>query len=263
MRFMRSASFFKNVDGSPVFQHKAVLYANGSKLFLACIKQDVRDNEIKLNLLNGEEILLDEIYPPFDSRKFTEARIQPFQSQFIKRPDLMSYRGVKEDGDIEENRPHIRDNTFLEVKMMQVIKRTPHQNIVKFHGCVVEDGRIVGLCLQKCPENLKDRLGKKKIVDSKRVLKELNSAVSHLHSLGYSHNDIHPGNIMFGENGGVVLSDFDYAGIIGVKLGHKTRNDGFETKPSFSLPNMEFSDPKNDLYALKKVQQHIEMNQSK
>ena len=72
--------------------------------------------------------------------------------------------------------------------------------------------------------------------------------IRHLHQLGLAHNYINPSNIMMDGEKPVVI-DFDSAKPIGQKLGDKVGTFEWE------LEGAEFSEPENDLYGLKNIQE--------
>jgi hypothetical protein len=50
---------------------------------------------------------------------------------------------------------HLISASFLEkAKTMEILAKNPHRNIVRYHGCRVRRGRIVGLVLDRHPTTL-------------------------------------------------------------------------------------------------------------
>jgi len=97
-----------------------------------------------------------------------------------------------------------------EVRVLEKLSRTPHPNIVAYHGCVVKDGLIVGIALEKCVKDLSERLQDTKTpLDIDKCLVQIAAALIHIHGLGYCHNDIKPQNVMVRADGSVALIDFD------------------------------------------------------
>jgi hypothetical protein len=45
-----------------------------------------------------------------------------------------------------------------EAMTLELLLRNPHANIVRYHGCMIKRGRIVGFILDRYPMNLKQRL---------------------------------------------------------------------------------------------------------
>ena len=78
----------------------------------------------------------------------------------------------------------------------------------------------------------------------------LESAVSHLHSLGLAHNDLHPGNVLVDDRGAPVLRDFEAAREIGAKLGIRRGTEGWIEG---EMEDYHTSDKRHDLFALGKI----------
>jgi serine/threonine protein kinase len=102
---------------------------------------------------------------------------------------------------------------------MEFLKTHPHPNIAQYYGCIVKRDRIVGMVLDRYPKTLLQRLKMgNKDVNVNEWFKAISSAISHIHSLGYAHNDICPMNIMIDENGTPFLIDFGSCLPVGSKL---------------------------------------------
>ena len=67
---------------------------------------------------------------------------------------------------------------------LESLRHHPHPNIVEYRGCVVENGLVEFLVLERYPEQLSDVVYK---VDHAKVLRDIGTAVEHLHSLGFVH----------------------------------------------------------------------------
>jgi serine/threonine protein kinase len=91
---------------------------------------------------------------------------------------------------------------------MEQIVTSPHPNIIGYHGIQVQDGRILGLVFDRYQRNLLAHLKRGDNVEIGGFASALASAVSHLHSLGFAHNDINPENNMVDDNGKPILIDF-------------------------------------------------------
>ena len=101
--------------------------------------------------------------------------------------------------------------------IFELLLHNPHPNIVRYHGCLIKRGRIVGIMLDRYPMTLKQRLENGHF-DSEICMSKLTSAVSHLHSLGLAHNDLTPMNIMIDEHDTPVIIDFGSCQPFGCKL---------------------------------------------
>ncbi|EGR49374.1 uncharacterized protein TRIREDRAFT_106487 [Trichoderma reesei QM6a] len=130
---------------------------------------------------------------------------------YVKKPSLQDHVD-----------PELENRVEHEIKMCELIKRDPHPNLASYYGCVVKEGKVMGICFKKYQRTLLEtvnpgRLSKRHFMESGRPLvrnhmkgwlESLRSAVIHLHSLGLVHNDITPANIMLDEADSPVLIDF-------------------------------------------------------
>lgn len=127
---------------------------------------------------------------------------------YIKRPILLLYDVFQEHSVLNL----IPKGLLEEAKAMEILSQHSHPNIIHYHGCRVRRGRIVGLVLDRHPNTLTDYLNNKvEIVDKEPFMQALESAIRHLHSLGWAHNDLNPGNVLVNKAGMPVLVDFGSA----------------------------------------------------
>jgi len=81
-----------------------------------------------------------DIYPEFP-KDFTEALPESISdTDYIKVADLRSY-GLDRQG--------VAKLVREEARVYEYLNKQPHQNIVKYRGCVVRDGLITGLALAR------------------------------------------------------------------------------------------------------------------
>lgn len=71
-----------------------------------------------------------------------------------------------------------------EVTTLESLRRHPHPNIVKYRGCVVEGALVEGIALERYTHQLSYVADK---VDPAMVLRDVGSALEHLHALGIVH----------------------------------------------------------------------------
>lgn len=174
---------------------------------------------------------------------------------YIKRPSLLGYDGLRRHGESNQIAQRVLD----EVLVYEQLRISPHPNLVTYLGCEVCNGLISGICLAKYPETLMERVNprslmkrafkfdKRTIMDRERLLKGVKSGITHLHSLGFVHNDLNPSNIMLLEDETPVVIDFDSCRRIGDSLRGVGRTyEWYDEK-------VEVSSPKNDLDALKEI----------
>ncbi|KAH8921174.1 hypothetical protein BT69DRAFT_1264779 [Atractiella rhizophila] len=109
-----------------------------------------------------------------------------------------------------------RDLYSHELQTLDIISRSPHPNICRYHGHVTDGTFVTGLCFEKHQISLWEAIYRNKRIDSTFVLEEVGKGLEHIHSIGFSHNDISPTNIMLdfdadGNLTAVVIIDFDSA----------------------------------------------------
>lgn len=129
-----------------------------------------------------------------------------------------------------------------------MLLRNPHPHIVKYHGCLVNRGCIVGLVLDRHPITLQHRLEEDaENFGVENCMHKLRSAVSHLHSLGRAHNDLTPMNIMLDDDDNPVIIDFGSCQPFGTSL-------ITAGTPGWIDEDFTVSAHEHDLIALEKIQ---------
>lgn len=166
---------------------------------------------------------------------------------YIKRPNLSMYDIFQEHNVLNL----IPEGLLEEARAMEMLSQHLHPNIIRYHGCRVRRGRITGLVLDRHPHTLTDYL-KNEVgsVDQEAFMKALSSAIYHLHSLGWAHNDLNPSNILVNEEGMPVLIDFGSAREIGAKLGTSRGTKGWIDS---DMKDYHTSDKGHDFFALEKI----------
>src|SRR5262249_28776695 len=129
----------------------------------------------------------------------------------IKRPSLLDY----EDASGHE---WIRKILPAEALVMERIAAAPHPNVVRYFGCLMRNGLLTGIVLEKHSRSLNDRCVQGQKVDTDRFMAKLEDAVHHLHSLKLAYNDLNPNNVMVDEAGMPVLIDFGSCQPLGGRL---------------------------------------------
>jgi serine/threonine protein kinase len=165
-------------------------------------------------------------------------------SAYVKRPGLTNYESMKGTDFVPKA---LLDETLI----MEQISKSPHPNIIGYHGCRVRRGRITAILLEQLEETLTQRASTPSIqeLDQDGFLKALESAVDHIHSLGLAHNDINPDNIMF-KNGAPVLIDFGSCQPFGKRL-QSLGTPGWYEELFFT------SEKKHDIYSLTKMREWL------
>ncbi|KAF2799822.1 serine/threonine-protein kinase-like protein [Melanomma pulvis-pyrius CBS 109.77] len=184
--------------------------------------------------------------PPTDVTEFSSPITG---SLYIKRPDLKSW------DDFEGTDFLLR--LFLgEIETWELLRRHPHPNIVRYHGCTVNRGRITGIVLDQYPTTLEERLkASPRAFNKDLVLEGTESAVAHLHSLGLAHNDLSPVNIMLDECDRPFIIDFGSCKPFGSRL-MEVGTEGWVEDHSI------FSEQRHDDTALQKIRAWLEKMES-
>lgn len=166
---------------------------------------------------------------------------------YVKRPDIDMYDVFQEHNVLNL----IPKGLLEEAKVMEKLSQHSHPHIIRYHGCCVHRGRIVGLVLDRHSDTLagylKNKVGS---IDKKRFMQALESAIRHLHSLNWAHNDLNPDNILVDEAGMPVLIDFGSAREIGAKLGASRGTKGWIDG---EMKDYHTSDSGHGLCALEKI----------
>lgn len=97
------------------------------------------------------------------------------------------------------------------IKEARIAAQMRHSNIVSIFDVGKQDG-IYYFAMEYLKESLKKRIQKSSSIlkprESLRIAKDIALALSYAHQKGFVHRDIKPDNIMFREDGAVVLVDF-------------------------------------------------------
>jgi len=111
--------------------------------------------------------------------------------------------------------------TIKDLKNCQMLMQHPHPNVLPYLGCLVEDGRVTGLCFKKASKTLMEMVNPEMVLkvkfdaschplpDKEKLLQGWEAGIRHIHSIGHVHNDVHPTNLMVLDDGTPVVIDFD------------------------------------------------------
>ncbi|KAF9767658.1 hypothetical protein IL306_015135 [Fusarium sp. DS 682] len=158
----------------------------------------------------------EEIFPRWpQSLDLTMAPEELPPGVFIKRPRIALY-----DVFLKHKVVHLLPKGLVEeADAMEVLGSYPHPNIIGYHGCHVRRGYITGLVLDRHSYDLSNYLKSGHAIENKVLfMQSLESAIHHLHSLGWAHNDLNPTNVLVSEDRSPILIDFGSARRIGDKL---------------------------------------------
>lgn len=75
--------------------------------------------------------------------------------------------------------------------MLEILRPQAPPNICEYHGCFVEEGYVAGIVFTAYLENLDGTSAPKVEVDHEMVMRDITSAIEHLHSLGIVHVSLH------------------------------------------------------------------------
>lgn len=143
----------------------------------------------------------EDIYPIAPPHiKVASAATEDNSKFFIKGPKLSRYDELRGTGIASKLLLHEAET------LEQLAHHGQHPNIIRYHGCIVKRGRIVGIVLDRHTETLQQRLegdvenfgtdDGNEIFDKDLCIRKIESAAKHIHSLGLAHNDLNPSNIM-------------------------------------------------------------------
>ena len=136
---------------------------------------------------------------------------------------------------------------------MEFHSEHPHPNFIRYHGCRFRRGYLTGIVLDRYSHNLKNYLQNQVgIIDKELFTEALESAINHLHSLGWAHNN--PTNVLVdnseASSGVPILIDFGSAREIGRLLGTSRGTTGWIEG---RIEDYTISKRENDIFALEKM----------
>lgn len=247
LRLIQQSEQFKedeDGDGNFIFHRTLLLLRQGDSFIHASTnKRQSELQKLDLEALNRQEIPR-QVFCPELKQGLSQMKATPSQKVYIKRPSLITWE--PEDGD------SIAGLVLQEAEVCEALKEQPHPNIARYYGCLVEDGRITGLCFAHYARTIDQWLeeGVDK-ADRLACYKGLKDGICHLHKIGLAHNDINPSNVMIDSENRPVIIDFDSAKPIGEELGFKAGTVDWE------LEDAKLSAPETDFYGLEKIREVI------
>lgn len=232
-------------DGDLVFHHTKFILKDGDQYYYARDSRRQRHiSEADLSELKLIPIPVSTIWPVFPTH-FTRVPEPLPQNCHIKRHDLFHY------GDIKS--PTEMGTVLLnEAEVCEILGASPHHpHIAQYLGCLVENGKLMGVCYVKYDVDLGERVTKNtRPFDVDLILQGIQDGIQYLHSLGLIHCDINPRNILM--NGEIpVIGDFDSCRREGKELGIKAGTEGWTRK------DFKFANPENDYYGLSKIRDFL------
>ncbi|CAG8366941.1 unnamed protein product [Penicillium salamii] len=196
----------------------------------------------------------DAIFPNWPLAE-TELRNAPDMltpNAYIKRPRLELYSWLKERG-LERQ---IFTSLLGEAQVLEELSQHPHPNLIRYHGCRVVNGHFTGVVLERHPRDLEAYVERgHKAIDTTRFMAALESAIQHLHGLGWAHNDLKPSNILVSEAGMPILIDFEGCQKLGTALKYIR---GSEEWIEGDIESYNTSEAQHDIFALGKIREWLE-----
>lgn len=190
--------------------------------------------------VDGPEVSIDprKVFPRFKPRLFKKTTNRD-PTIFEVTPSLVFYH----DETIRNKYKAWMRSGILVLEMLD--RHPPNPHIVKYHGVFVEGDRISGFALDALAQNLDERCrSAAPPLDVTKVINGIKDALTHLHGLGYCHNDVNTYNIMLkADDDEAVLIDFDSCLPEGVPL---SKGNG-----------STISSPDNDWAGLSQVQERL------
>ena len=198
-------------DGRPVYDYTSVsAYVDGSAYVGKVLSPPDEVDEADI-LACLEPVPTECIHPKFQEG-FSSVPDFHSAKHYLKAPSF-TY------DDCRPGKTYVADCVLKEVSVLERLKLHPHPNIVSYLGCVVKDGRITHVCLEKYSSSL---VGQSEHgldeAQRERIFGRIKAGIAHLHSLGLAHNDINPENICIDADGEPVIIDFDACLPFGEKL---------------------------------------------
>lgn len=237
-----SEQWAEEVDDCVLYNTKLILEIEDS-VFMTTTKERVGLGAVDIGEADLVRIPPEHFCPEF-KEGLTRASVPLLGDVYVKKPRLSPWD--PEDHD----HGHIAALVMQEAEICETLRKNPHPNVAQYHGCVVDNDRIVGLCFTNYGSDLDKTLRRKDITETEKLAlsKGIEDGIRHLHKLGIAHNDINPSNIMMDGETPVII-DFDSSRSIGDKLGDKAGTFEWE------LEGAEFSEPENDIFGLRKIQE--------
>lgn len=230
-----------------IVESEAVLRRGESYL----LAQDIRvEGEADLIQII-QDVPLTHFRPPF-AEGLTIAPLEIVESNevYIKEPSLFMYGSFW-----THERPTYFKQLQQEISAYERLRLHPHPNIAVFYGSVVEDGLITGLALRRYSKTLEELLEEEAVSHDQRMayLKDVENAMTHLHSLGLVHGDIDPVNVMLDDTcNSAVLVDFDCCLPVGEPFGPKFREDNVNMTNSLLVAEFD-----NDYVAFRRLEEFL------
>ncbi|KAF8534456.1 kinase-like domain-containing protein [Trichophaea hybrida] len=202
------------------YSHTKVIFTDGHKFFYTYTQLSLdeldEDSPHLPELQNMAATIPADVWPICPMGSILAPKPIPSDC-YVKRPSLLDF------GDGQSDSKTISELILHEVRICEILRHHQHPNVAKYLGCIVDNDRIVGLCLPKYSKTLLQLVQEGVHIDIDSCLDGIKRGIDHLHGLGYIHNDINSNNIMFdaGDDTPIII-DFDSCQLEGDILGIKS-----------------------------------------
>lgn len=234
-------------EDAPYFQRTTFAAVEDDKIYYGQLEKRKEDIALRDASCSLVRIADKEIFPVWsEDLDLTKAPENLESDVFVKRPSVALY-----DVFSKHKVTHLLAKGLIEeAQALEVLARRPHPNIVRYHGCRVRRGHITGIVLDRHLRDLNDHLKDGYVVEDKEgFMVSLESAIRHMHSLGWAHNDLNPANIVLTREGRPILIDFDSARRIGEELSSRGTKGWIDCE----MDDYTTSEARHDISALNKL----------
>ncbi|RSM16158.1 hypothetical protein CDV31_004621 [Fusarium ambrosium] len=201
VEFLDPRSFRQDIISIPLGGRTKIVVRRGCYLASCVIDGKVPNLDTEsISQLTFTRIPLDEYCPVADPAFESGCTLR--EGQCIKRPRI-------EDWIEPADRPKWAELSLREIKVYQVLEQHAHPNIGRYFGCITDEGRVIGLCIEKGTSSLAEKLFDATVEQKMEYYRAVEAGVLHLHEMGLSHNDLTLANIRM--NGEVpFITNFAY-----------------------------------------------------
>ena len=194
-------------EGKSLFSN--VFFEKAGDFHVGCHTSKVeRNSHPPVSELTDIERIPLSVFPSY-TKLFGEAFDAVHQNSVLKRPRLLAYFAYKNS---------ISRSVTNEAEVYQAFYNSPHTNLIRRLSSLVRRNRVIAVIHPMLEYSLLQAVVEKKSVNGSKITKSLRSGLSHLHSLGYAHNEFHLGNIMIGADGSCVLIDLEFCAPFGATI---------------------------------------------
>ncbi|KAJ5326584.1 uncharacterized protein MYU51_014597 [Penicillium brevicompactum] len=213
--------------------------------------------EISLEQINAALMPIPSTIYPIWPMSEANLRLAPddlAENFYIKRPKLETYNWLVNHGQGLETQ--LFKSLVAEAQVLEELSQHPRPNLIRYYGSRVAHGHFTGIVLEKHPRDLQTHIDEgHKVLDKNAFMGALESAIQHLHDLGFAHNDLCPANVLVSETGMPVLIDFEGCQKLGTLLQYIRGTEGWIDG---EIKDHHTSDTVHDTFALGKIQAWLE-----